>query len=70
MSEKIKETQARLKELGYFVSEDLAKIVLLFEAAGKRDKLWNNFQQRNRIRRIFKEIFKKINYNLLRYVVQ
>lgn len=38
MSEKIKETQARLKELGYFASEDLAKIVLLFEAAGKRDK--------------------------------
>ena len=38
MSEKIKETQARLKELGYFASEDLAKIVLLFEAAGKKDK--------------------------------
>ena len=38
MSEKIQETQARLKDLGYFASEDLAKIVLLFEAAGKRDK--------------------------------
>ena len=38
MSEKIQETQSRLKELGYFASEDLAKIVLLFEAAGKRDK--------------------------------
>ena len=36
MSEKIKETQSRLKDLGYFASEDLAKIVLLFEAAGKR----------------------------------
>ena len=31
MSEKIQETQSRLKELGYFASEDLAKIVLLFE---------------------------------------
>ena len=38
MSEKIQEAQSRLKELGYFASEDLAKIVLLFEAAGKRDK--------------------------------
>ena len=38
MSEKIQETQQRLKDLGYFASEDLAKIVLLFEAAGKRDK--------------------------------
>lgn len=38
MSEKIQETQAKLKELGYYASEDLAKIVLLFEAAGKRDK--------------------------------
>ncbi len=38
MSEKIKETQSRLKELGYFASENLAKIVLLFEAAGKKDK--------------------------------
>ena len=38
MSEKIQETQSRLKELGYFASEDLAKIVLLFEAAGKRNK--------------------------------
>ncbi len=38
MSKKIQETQQRLKDLGYFASEDLAKIVLLFEAAGKRDK--------------------------------
>lgn len=38
MSEKIQETQAKLKDLGYFASEDLSKIVLLFEAAGKRDK--------------------------------
>ena len=38
MSEKIQGTQSRLKELGYFASEDLAKIVLLFEAAGKRNK--------------------------------
>ena len=38
MSEKIKETQSRLKELGCFASENLAKIVLLFEAAGKKDK--------------------------------
>ena len=38
MSEKIQETQSKLRELGYFASEDLAKIVLLFEAAGKRDK--------------------------------
>ena len=38
MSEKIQETQKRLKNLGYFASEDLAKIVLLFEAFGKRDK--------------------------------
>lgn len=38
MSEKIQETQSELKELGYFASEDLAKIVLLFKAAGKRDK--------------------------------
>lgn len=38
MSEKIQETKSRLKELGYFASEDLAKIVLLFEASGKRDK--------------------------------
>lgn len=38
MSEKIQETQQRLKDLGYYASEDLAKIVLLFEAAGKRDK--------------------------------
>lgn len=38
MSEKIKETQKRLKELGYFASEELSKIVLLFEASGKRDR--------------------------------
>ena len=38
MSEKIQKTQQRLKDLGYFASEDLAKIVLLFEASGKRDK--------------------------------
>ena len=38
MSEKTQETQQRLKDLGYFASEDLAKLVLLFEASGKRDK--------------------------------
>ncbi len=38
MSDKILETQERLKELGYFASEDLSKIVLLFEAAGKRSE--------------------------------
>ncbi len=38
MSEKIKETQEKLKKLGYFVSKDLAKIVLLFETAGKRNR--------------------------------
>ena len=38
MSEKKQETQSRLKELGYFASEDLAKIVILFEEAGKRNK--------------------------------
>lgn len=38
MSEKIKETKQKLKDLGYFASEDLSKIILLFEAAGKRDK--------------------------------
>ncbi len=38
MSEKIQEAQQRLKDLGYFASEDLAKIVLLFEASGKKDK--------------------------------
>ncbi len=38
MSEKIHETQQRLKDFGYYASEDLAKIVVLFEAAGKRDK--------------------------------
>ena len=38
MSEKIQETQERLKKLVYFASEDLAKIILLFEAAGKKGK--------------------------------
>lgn len=38
MSDKIQETQEKLKDLGYFASEDLAKKVLLFEAAGKREK--------------------------------
>lgn len=38
MSEKIQETQQKLKDLGYFALEDLAKIVLLFEIAGERDK--------------------------------
>ena len=38
MWEKIQETKSRLKEVGYITTEDLAKIVLLFEAAGKRDK--------------------------------
>lgn len=38
MSEKIQGIQQKLKDLGYFASEDLAKIVLLFEAAGKRNK--------------------------------
>lgn len=37
MSNKIKETQEKLKNLGYFASEDLSKIVLLFEASGKKD---------------------------------
>lgn len=35
MSEKIQDMQKRLKEQGYFASEDLAKKVLLFEEAGK-----------------------------------
>jgi len=38
MSEKIEETQQRLRNLGYFASADLSKIILLFEEAGKRDK--------------------------------
>ena len=38
MSEKIQETQQKLKNLGYFASDNLSKIVLLFEAAGKKDK--------------------------------
>ena len=37
MSDKISETQSKLKELGYFASKDLSKIVLLFENAGKRN---------------------------------
>lgn len=36
MLEKIKETQERLKDCGYFASESLSKKVLLFENAGKR----------------------------------
>lgn len=36
--QEIQETQEKLKDLGYFASEDLAKKVLLFEAAGKREK--------------------------------
>lgn len=38
MSEKTKEMQLKLKDLGYFASEDLVKTILLFEAAGKREK--------------------------------
>lgn len=38
MSEKIMETQEKLKELGYFASTELAKIVLLFNEAGKKSK--------------------------------
>ena len=38
MSNEIQETQAKLKDLGYFASEELSKLVLLFEAAGKREK--------------------------------
>lgn len=38
MSETIKETQEKLKSLGYFSSEELAKKVLLFEESGKRKK--------------------------------
>ena len=38
MSDKIKETQQKLRNLGYFASEDLSKLILLFEASGKRDK--------------------------------
>lgn len=37
MSNKIEEMQTELKKHGYFASKDLAKIVLLFEAAGKRE---------------------------------
>lgn len=38
MSNKIEEMQARLKEIGYFASPNLSKLVLLFEAAGKRER--------------------------------
>lgn len=38
MSVKIQETQERLKELGYYASEELAKLMTLFEMSGKRDK--------------------------------
>lgn len=38
MSNKIEEMQARLKEMGYFASPNLSKLVLLFEAAGKRER--------------------------------
>ena len=38
MSEKIQETQSRLKELGYFASEDLAKIVLFSKLFFKKLK--------------------------------
>lgn len=37
MSEKIEEIQKKLKEHGYFASKDLAKLVLLFNEAGKRN---------------------------------
>ena len=36
MSEKIDEIQQKLKEHGYFASKDLAKLVLLFNEAGKK----------------------------------
>ena len=38
MSEKIQETKQKLKDLGYFASDNLSKLILLFEASGKRDK--------------------------------
>ena len=38
MSEKIEEIQKKLKEHGYFASKDLAKLVLLFNEAGKRNR--------------------------------
>lgn len=38
MSNKIEEMQSKLKELGYFASKDLSKLVVLFEAAGKKNK--------------------------------
>ena len=38
MSEKIDEIQQKLKEHGYFASKDLAKLVLLFNEAGKRNR--------------------------------
>jgi hypothetical protein len=38
MSEKIQETQQRLKSCGYFASEELSKKILLFEKAGEKSK--------------------------------
>ena len=38
MSGKIDEIQQKLKEHGYFASKDLAKLVLLFDEAGKRNR--------------------------------
>ena len=38
MSDKIIEMQKKLKDLGYFASEELSKIVVLFENSGKREK--------------------------------
>lgn len=37
MSNKIEEMQTELKKLGYFASQDLSKLVLLFEATGKKE---------------------------------
>lgn len=37
MSNKILETQEKLKELGYFCSEELAKKILLFKSAGEKN---------------------------------
>lgn len=38
MSNKVEEMQTKLKKMGYFASQDLSKLVLLFETAGKREK--------------------------------
>lgn len=35
---KIEDTQQKLKEQGYFASEELSKLVLLFENSGKQQK--------------------------------